>query len=88
MYTLKLTREETDSVDFVGHRYSWSAALQKLLAYDDDGEPETISLSEAEAWELASEFEADTEGGHSFFPMLDSRSELASKLTAFLDSIV
>lgn len=88
MYTLKLTREETDSVDFVGHRYSWSAALQKLLAYDDDGEPETISMSESEAWELVSAFEADTEGGHSFFPMLDHGSELAGKLFAIMESIV
>lgn len=88
MYTLKLTREETDSVDFVGHRYSWSAALQKLLAYDDDGEPEEISLREHEAWELLSEFEADTEGGHSFFPMLDHGSELARKLFAFMDEVV
>lgn len=88
MYTLKLTREETDSVDFVGHRYSWSAALQKLLAYDDDGEPEEISLSESEAWELLSEFEADTEGGHSFFPMFDHGSELARKLFAFMSEVV
>jgi hypothetical protein len=88
MYTLKLTRQETDSVDFVGYRYSWSAALQNFLSYDDDGEPEEISLSEAAAWELVSEFEADTEGGHSFFPMLDHRSDLAGKLFAFMESIV
>lgn len=88
MYTLTFTERETDSIDFVGHRYSWSAALQKLLSYDDDGKPETISLREHEAWELVSEFEADTEGGHSFFPMLDHGSELARKLFAFMDGIV
>jgi hypothetical protein len=88
MYTLEISREESDSIDFVGHRYAWSAALQKLLAYDDDGEPETISLSESEAWELASEFEADTEGGHSFFPMLDPESALSDKLHRFMESIV
>jgi hypothetical protein len=88
MYTLTFTEQETDSIDFVGYRYSWSAALQKLLAYDDDGKPETISLQEHEAWELVSAFEADTEGGHSFFPMLDHRSELARKLFHFLESIV
>lgn len=88
MYTLKLTRQETDSVDFVGHRYGWSSALQKLLAYDDDGEPEEISLSEGEAWELVSAFEQDTDGGHSFFPMLDHRSELAGKLFHFMERIV
>jgi len=88
MYTLTLTKRETDSVDFVGHRYSWSAALQKILCYDDDGEPEEILLSESEAWELVSEFEADTEGGHSFFPMLDHRSELAGKLFSLMEAIV
>lgn len=88
MYTLTLTRKETDSVDFVGHRYSWSAALQKLLAYDDDGEPEPISISESDAWELLAAFEQDTMGGHSFFPMLDHRSELAGKLFAFMERIV
>ena len=88
MYTITLTKEETDSVDFVGHRYSWSMALQDLLTYDDEGQPEPISLAEHEAWELRDAFEEDTEGGHSFFPMLDHNSELARKLFAFMESIV
>jgi hypothetical protein len=88
MYTLTLTRAETDSVDFVGHRYSWSAALQKLLAYDDDGEPMPLVLSEPEAWMLSELFHHDTSGGHGLFPMLDHRSELAGKLFAFMERIV
>ena len=88
MYTLTFTKRETDSIDFVGHRYSWSSALQKLLCYDDDGEPETLSLSESQAWELRNSFEEDTDGGHSFFPMLDSNSALYAKLWVFLDSLI
>jgi len=88
-YTLTLTRQESDSVDFVGGRYRWSDALRKLLAYDDEtGEPDPVRLTESEAWTLREAFEEDTEGGHSFFPMLDHRSELARKLFAFMDSIV
>ena len=88
MYTLTFTKRETDSIDFVGHRHSWSSALQKLLCYDDDGEPETLSLSESQAWELRNSFEEDTEGGHSFFPMLDSNSVLYAKLWDFLYSLI
>jgi hypothetical protein len=88
MYTLTLTEQETDSIFFVGHRYCWSDALQNLLSFEDDGTPETLSLQEHEAWELVSAFENDTKGGHSFFPMLDHRSELAGKLFAFMNSVV
>jgi hypothetical protein len=88
MYTLTFTEKETNSIWWVGHRYCWSAALQKLLSFEDDGTPEKLSLEEHEAWELVSQFEADTEGGHSFFPCLDHASPLAGKLFAFMESIV
>jgi hypothetical protein len=83
-YTLELTAEDHRTIAFVGDRYNWSAALSK---YASD-EPEPIELSEPEAWALADAFEADTEGGHSPFPMLDGRSELAGKLYRFWESIV
>ncbi len=50
--------------------------LMSLGGTDDDG---ALELSEPEAWGL---------GGHSAFPMLDPRSELAAKLYTFWESIV
>ena len=80
-YQLPLTTEEVDTIAFVGSRYAWSDALRTLEAGDNQ-------LSEAEAWDIAEAFAADTEGGHSPFPMLDPRSDLAGKLTKFWASIV
>lgn len=81
MYTLTLTKEEADDIHFVGHRYCWSNALSWVA----EGENE---FTEAEAWEVRDAFDADTEGGHSMFPMLDSRSELCKKLLKFYEEIV
>lgn len=87
-YKLELTPEEADAIAFVGYRYWWSKALNDHIAAEDDGSIAPIELSEADAWTLRDAFEMDTEGGHSLFPMLDGRSELAGKLYAFLESIV
>lgn len=81
-YTLELTAQDIDTALFVGDRYCWSAALTRLC---EEGRNE---LAEPDAWTLREAFEADTESGHSLFPMLDSRSELADKLVSFLDRIV
>lgn len=80
-YKLNLTHDDIQTIAFVGHRYCWSEALWHL----DDGEHD---ISELEAWAIREAFEADTEGGHSPFPMLDPRSELADKLYRLWDSIV
>jgi len=45
-------------------------------------------IAENVAWAIAESFQADTEGNHNAFPMLDGRSELADKLYRFWDSIV
>lgn len=82
-YRINLTEEDIDTIDFVGHRYAWSEALQGLAS-----EPGELVLAEHEAWELAEAFESDCEGGHSMFPMLDTDSDLYRKLWAFLDRIV
>ena len=88
-YTLDITPDEWNSIAFVGDRYSWSAALGKHdRPIDDDENVKPLDLTEAEAWELCEAFEADTAGGHQMFPMLDHRSDLASKLQAFLVSII
>lgn len=74
MYKLHLTETEMNDIAFVGYRYCWSNALLDHCIEGENEIPEHI------AWELREAFEADTEGGHSFFPMLDSRSELCEKL--------
>lgn len=80
-YRLTLTAEDIEAIAFAGDRYSWSEALSRL----DVGENE---ISEAEAWELVRAFEADTEGGHSPFPLLEPRSRLHERLMVFWTSIV
>lgn len=80
-YQLELTDADIDTIAFVGGRYEWSDALRHL-------EPGVNELTEGEAWALAEAFEADTEGGHSYFPLLDSHSDLAGKLMQLLDAIV
>lgn len=81
MYKLTLTDADLSAIAFVGHRYGWSQALSGL------SEGENV-IPEWQAWEIAEACESDAEGGHDYFPMLDPRSELAEKLTAFLSSIV
>lgn len=80
-YTLTLTEEEVSTIAFVGGRYSWSLALLALDVGDN-------ALHEYEAWQIRDAFEADTEGGHAMFPMLDHRSTLCEKLSKFADSVV
>ena len=86
-YQLELTEGDRSAINFVGGRYEWSDALRRLVPEGDEGET-VYQVPEHIAWELRDAFEADTEGGHSFFPMLDQRSTLAEKLYAFMDAIV
>lgn len=81
MYSLTLTDDDFRAIDFSGYRYGWSDALGSL----ETGENQ---IPEHEAWEIAEAFEADTEGGHSPFPLLAEDSELYDKLRVFWDSIV
>lgn len=81
-YTLHLTAEDMETVQFVGNRYSWADAILDHCEEGDNEIPEHV------AWELQGRFEEDTEGGHSYFPMLDGRSDLAEKLYNFMMSIV
>ena len=75
------------TIQFVGGRYAWSEALSSAANEEDDGTA-TIELEEHEAWEMAEAFKSDTEGGHSYFPLHDIASQLASKHFTFIDSIV
>ena len=82
MYKLELTDSEMRDICFVGYRYAWSDALSKHCQVGVNEIPEHI------AWEIMEAFESDMEGGHSPFPMLDGRSELAEKLNKFWEEIV
>lgn len=86
MYSLDLTTEEVSTIDFMGDRYGWSEALRTLMG--KGFESGTLDMAEHEAWKLKDAFEEDTEGGHSFFPMLDHSSELAGKLFALMEEII
>ena len=90
-YRLTLTEQDMKTVDFVGERYNWSEALQGIYRRCEtttghDGD--TYLIPEHEAWVLRDAFDADTEGGHCMFPMLDGSSDLARKLWKFWESIV
>lgn len=100
-YRLTLTPDDWRALDFIGGRYSWSDALYRICRHScaescpdvdscmsREDNTHTFYIPEYLAWELAEAFEADTEGGHSPFPMLDPRSELYAKLTRFWDSII
>ncbi len=80
-YSITLTAEDVQTIQFVGHRYGWSHSLRGM-------ETGTNEISEADAWEIREGILEDTEGGHSLFPMLDHHSDLASNLLDLLDSIV
>ena len=82
MYKLELTAEDMETIQFVGHRYSWSQTLIDNCVEGTNNIPEHV------AWEIAEECFNDTKGGHSFFPMLDHASELAGNLFDFLDGII
>lgn len=81
MYKLELSAGDVKTIAFVGYRYGWSDSLGSLA----EG---VNTLAEHEAWEIAEACESDTEGGHSYFPMLDPNSDLAGKLSTLLESIV
>lgn len=80
-YKLNLTESDFETILFVGDRYHWSDACRMLLSEGDN------DVSECDAWDLRDAFEADTEGGHSPFPML-ADCELRDKLVSFWDSII
>jgi len=81
MYALELTEQDVETIAHVGYRYGWSDALSHL-------EEGINNIPEHEAWEIKGAFDSDTEGGHQFFPMLASCSDLCTKLVKFYMEIV
>ncbi len=82
MYHLTLTADDFAAICFSGGRYEWSRAI---LFYLEEGENE---IPESMAWTLQEAFDSDTEGGHSYFPLLAGDSALYQKLSDFITSIV
>lgn len=80
-YSLELTAQDVRTIAFVGGRYSWASELSAL-------EEGTNELTEWDAWDIRDAIERDTEGGHAFLPMLDSSSELYSKIMNLYEAIV
>ena len=81
-YTLEITEEDMQAIDFARGRYEWATVLS------DETEIGTNDLTEHEAWEIREAIEADMEGGHSPFPCLCPQSELYSKLVALWEEII
>lgn len=80
-YKITLSESDIETIAFVGGRYAWADALLSLT----EGENE---VPESEAWEIRDAFDADCEGGHEMFPMLDLRSDLCEKLVKFYEEVV
>jgi len=80
-YRLKLTPSEMRAVEFAHGRYSWPDMLAAHAA--EDG---SIAFTESEMWQWTDDVDADTEGGHSPFPL--ASGAFADKLQRFYDERV
>ena len=81
-YVIELTSEDWKAIEWTGHRYGWSESLIEHTQTGANEIPEHI------AWEIREAMESDTEGGDSYFPCLNPKSDLYEKLITFIDSIV
>lgn len=77
-YRIKLTPSELRAVEFARGRYSWPDMLSTHAA--EDG---SIAFTESEMWNWTDDVDADTEGGHSPFPL--ASDAFANKLQRFYD---
>jgi hypothetical protein len=90
MYTLTLTRQERQAIDFVGHRYAHGDDLYDVLTdaeWEDDCEWDddcdiTFTLAEYLAWDI------NSIGNDSEFRFDLFSGELCEKITLFCDGIV
>jgi hypothetical protein len=88
MYRLQITDEEWRVIDFVGHRYSWSEALLRLLGGLEPEEGDVYALTEDAAYYLLAAFDEDVDRNHGYFPLLKTDSDLTQKLFDFMDAVV
>ena len=77
--TITFSKEDVDTIYWVGDRYCWSSVLGKFCFEEGDVEFEAEDVKE-----IMEEFERDTEGGHSMFPCLARGSSLHLKLRDLL----
>jgi hypothetical protein len=80
-YRIKLTPSELKAVEFARGRYSWPDMLSQHAL--DDG---SVAFTESEMWQWTDDVDADTEGGHSPFPL--ASGAFAEKLQRFYDERV
>jgi len=80
-YRIKLSPSEMKAVEFASGRYGWPDMLSAHAA--EDG---SVAFTESEMWQWADDVDADTEGGHSPFPL--ASPALADKLQRFYDERV
>ena len=77
---IALTADDVQAIHFVGGRYGWSAETARQIVEEDDGKFYLRLEEESDMRAWVDEVDSDTEGGHSYFPMLDPGSELYDKL--------
>ena len=77
-YRIKLTPSEMRAVEFARGRYAWPDMLSAHAA--EDG---SVAFTESEMWQWTDDVDADTEGGHSPFPL--ASDAFAEKLQRFYD---
>jgi hypothetical protein len=77
-YRIKLTPSELRAVEFARGRYAWPDMLSAHAA--EDG---SIVFTESEMWQWTDDVDADTEGGHSPFPL--AAEAFAEKLQRFYE---
>ncbi len=82
-FPLLLTWQDWQTIMRVGRQYSWSHAVIQCPQCKEG----QSQIPEGAAHTLCREFETDTEGGHSAFPMLDHDSELYAKLMSFYSQV-
>lgn len=89
-YSIKLTKDDVKTFEWVGVRYGWSDAFLALYPNKFQGLPKSgkNEFAEHEMWEWKEAVDGDMEGGHSIFPLLDPDSELWDKLFKLYESIV
>jgi len=81
-YSITLDCADMYTIGYIGYRYNWSEWAYRNL---HEGENR---LAEHKAWAFKEAVEADMDGDYSPFPLLDSRSELYTKLCDLWESIV
>ncbi len=82
-YKFTMTRGIEATLQWVGHRYGWSADFPLTAKCAEVGE--TVDIPEHEMWEWKESVDASDD---SLFSCLDMRSETGATILALYESIV